>query len=377
LGNDSADGTCRISLELGQVLVVDDEEDVREIVQQVLESGGVRVISASSGEEALELCEKNKFDLVVTDLNMPRMGGTGLIRIIADKYPDIAIIILSAYDDIEAARLAIRAGVSAYILKPFDAQELISTATQALDNIKVRREREMLYDEVALKYRELKLAETAREAVIRMMTDELRSPLGLVRTSLDTLAGKFAGPLTDEQLAIVESALAACSRAFRLVDEMLSAKMLKEGALFIDTSPVDLPKLVEDAADKLMNDAQKLNIDIRKDLPAGLPRVQGDGGIVRHILGKMLLGSIENASSWVSLSCYRSANGRTLTVVMTNDTHMDGVLKNADEDVVFGDSMSQLAAEAMGGKFAISVDGSERSLRLRVIEDGEENKGGK
>ena len=114
-------------MELYKIMLVDDEEEVRtSIIKQVdWEKLGFRVVSdAENGEDALEKIDIYEPDVIMTDIRMPYMDGLSLIEKVHSKYPTVKFLIFSGFDDFEYAKEAIRLGVSEYILKPVNSEEL-------------------------------------------------------------------------------------------------------------------------------------------------------------------------------------------------------------------------------------------------------------
>ncbi len=110
-----------------KVMIVDDEKYVRMGIKSDTDWAliGCEVVGeASNGLEALEIAESTRPDLVVSDIRMPRMDGIELAQKLIDKYPNIKVIFLTAYNEFEYARKAVRIGVSDYLLKPFSDGEL-------------------------------------------------------------------------------------------------------------------------------------------------------------------------------------------------------------------------------------------------------------
>ena len=117
------------------VMIVDDEKYVRMGIKNETDWAliGCEVVAeASNGEEALELAGKTRPDLVISDIRMPRMDGLQLAGELMERYPGIKIIFLTAYDEFEYARQAVRLGVSDYILKPFGDGELEASVQRLL-----------------------------------------------------------------------------------------------------------------------------------------------------------------------------------------------------------------------------------------------------
>jgi len=110
-----------------KVLIVDDEKYVRMGIKSDTDWAliGCEVVGeACNGLEALEVAEKERPDLVVSDIRMPKMDGIELAEKLIEKYPNIKVIFLTAYNEFEYARQAVRIGVSDYLLKPFSDGEL-------------------------------------------------------------------------------------------------------------------------------------------------------------------------------------------------------------------------------------------------------------
>ncbi len=112
------------------VLVVDDEPGIRGVVSRALERFGYECMTASDGAEALRCLESHPSDLVITDLEMPRMRGLELIERLRANDSETPVIIMTAFADFEFAREAIRLRVSDYLVKPFDSLEEVQAAAR-------------------------------------------------------------------------------------------------------------------------------------------------------------------------------------------------------------------------------------------------------
>jgi two-component system response regulator PilR (NtrC family) len=115
-----------------RILVVDDEEGMREFLGILLQKEGYRVQTAQSGQEALVRLGKERFDLVITDLKMPKMSGIELLNRIKEKDPDVGVVLITAYASTETAVDAMKGGAFDYIAKPFDVEEMKEVVRGAL-----------------------------------------------------------------------------------------------------------------------------------------------------------------------------------------------------------------------------------------------------
>lgn len=113
------------------VLVVDDEEMMRELVSERLKLEGYSVEEAQDGEQAYEKIQSKKFDLLLTDLNMPVMNGLQLLKKLADNR-DLAVVVMSGQGDLETAVYAMKLGASDYIFKPINFRILVHTIESAM-----------------------------------------------------------------------------------------------------------------------------------------------------------------------------------------------------------------------------------------------------
>ena len=117
-----------------KILVVDDEEAIREVVSTLLEAQGYRCTVCANGRLALEAFRKDSFDLALSDIVMPEMDGLKLLAELRSEDPDVPVIMVTAMHDISIALEAIRAGAYDYILKPFEKDQLHLSVRRALEH---------------------------------------------------------------------------------------------------------------------------------------------------------------------------------------------------------------------------------------------------
>ncbi len=115
-----------------KILIVDDEENIRSILSEMLEANGYVCRTAATPLEARELLEDEKFELILCDINMPGESGLDLIRDILPKHPETAAIMITALDDPMVAKVALKIGVYDYITKPFEMNNVMISVANAL-----------------------------------------------------------------------------------------------------------------------------------------------------------------------------------------------------------------------------------------------------
>lgn len=122
-----------------KIIVVDDAPDTLEMLQRNLSREGYLVFTATSVDEAVRLLKSTKFDLVITDLKMPKVSGLDLIRHVRENYKDSEIMMITGYATIEGAVEAVKVGAEEYLSKPFTDEELLSAVRKTLDRLQTRR----------------------------------------------------------------------------------------------------------------------------------------------------------------------------------------------------------------------------------------------
>ena len=120
-------------LNLPYCLVVDDEERLRQVLTHVMRRDGFQCIEASNGIEALEQLQRYPVSLVLTDLRMPGMDGMELLRQVRARHSDVAVMMITAVPDVQAAVECLAIGAMDYLTKPFYLEEIRARVTQAMD----------------------------------------------------------------------------------------------------------------------------------------------------------------------------------------------------------------------------------------------------
>jgi two-component system NtrC family response regulator len=134
-----------------KILVIDDDESLRRVLEYNLAQEGYAVLTASSGEQGLDLLRKEGADLVVTDVRMPGMDGLQVLEGVRKVDPNVQVIILTAFGTIEMAVEAMKAGAFHYISKPFNRDELKLTIKKALQLKELERENVALREELKVR----------------------------------------------------------------------------------------------------------------------------------------------------------------------------------------------------------------------------------
>jgi len=136
----------------GAILVVDDDAEMRELILDVLKDRGHQITAAGSGQEALKLLAEQDYAVVLTDLRMKGMLGTELLAEIRRLYPDIGVIVMTAFGSVETAVDAMKHGAADYLTKPVKNTELVRVVERSTREAALRREVNRLRREVHKEY---------------------------------------------------------------------------------------------------------------------------------------------------------------------------------------------------------------------------------
>jgi putative nucleotidyltransferase with HDIG domain len=226
-----------------RILVVDDEETIREIVSSMLSTAHFQTSQASSGIEALALLNSGEeFDLVLSDLMMAEMDGNALLERTKERFPSLPVVMVTAVHDISVALQALRNGAYDYILKPFEREQLLATVRRALETRRLKRENDA--------YR------TNLEALVAARTQQWKEALSDLVRSYDMTLEALGDALdlkdaeTQKHTRRVTAYTIAISRKMGLQKDEIS--VIARGAFLHDIGKMAIP-------DNILRKPGKLN----------------------------------------------------------------------------------------------------------------------
>jgi putative nucleotidyltransferase with HDIG domain len=235
-----------------RILVVDDEEPIREIVASMLGTAGYSCQQAGSGMEALAILNSGEqFELMLSDLMMADLDGIGLLERTKEKYPDMPVVMVTAVHDISVALAAIRNGAYDYLLKPFEREQLLNTVSRALENRRLKVEN--------------RTYQTNLESLVKARTDQLQLAMSNLERSYDITLEALGDALdlkdreTEGHSKRVTAFTIAIARAMGMPREQINT--IARGAFLHDIGKMAIP-------DKILNKPGKLEpheMDIMKE----------------------------------------------------------------------------------------------------------------
>ena len=139
-----------------QILIVDDEKSIRESLQDILELEGYSVESVGSGEDALEILNEEKYDLILLDLKLPGINGVEVMHQANLLHSSTRIIVLTGHGSLESAIAAVKIGAHDYLLKPFDTEDILTSIERSFTAKTEQQRKELLIEQLESSLRQLK-----------------------------------------------------------------------------------------------------------------------------------------------------------------------------------------------------------------------------
>jgi putative nucleotidyltransferase with HDIG domain len=218
-----------------RILVVDDEDPIREVVCSMLGSANFVCSQACSGKEALALLQSGEeFELMLSDMMMPVMDGEALLAATKERFPDMPVVMVTAMHDISVALNAIRNGAYDYLLKPFDREQLLATVRRALENRRLKLEN--------------RAYQTNLEVLVTARTEQLRQAVSTLERSYDITLEALGNALdlkdaeTEGHSKRVTAFTIAIARAMGLTSDQI--RVIARGAFLHDIGKMAIPDAI-------------------------------------------------------------------------------------------------------------------------------------
>jgi DNA-binding response OmpR family regulator len=177
-----------------RVLVVDDEANLRQTMARILRQMGCEVTTAPDGAEALQRLETAPYDLVYLDIRLPGMDGLQVLRQVHDRYPQLAVVLLTAHASISSAVEAVRLGATDYLIKPITPEALIARTRTILTDQATQRRRREIQEQIDALQAELKTLDQTPVATPSFVTpaDDRFLKRGVLILDLHTRRATYA-----------------------------------------------------------------------------------------------------------------------------------------------------------------------------------------
>lgn len=279
------------------ILIVDDDPETGRALQRYLGNKGYASSCAYDGKTALDmLSSSNNYSLVLLDIMMPGLDGMAVLKRIRNSDCDAAVIMMSGMVSENLAVECIRNGAEDYISKPVVVDDLLKRIEQARNH--------------RLALIEKKKLEQEKEDFALMLSHDMKNPMTAVIGSIDIIREGRLGPVNEEQVEYLQSAIDSCNEVVAMIDNLLDIRRFETGKMPLHIRPCNPGEIIRKVAEQFMraatHDGIKLSLnlddsaaDIAVDLKA-MVRILG------NLLGNSLKFTVEGGEIVISCGCFEN-----------------------------------------------------------------------
>ncbi len=282
------------------ILIIDDEESIRDGCRQALEKFGFRVLAAADGQDGIRIAREIHPAIAFVDLKMPSVSGMEVIEILSKDIADIVLIVITGYASILSAVESLKKGAYDYIPKPFTPDQLRAVARRAIDHRNLKIEAKKLKEE----------KEQFERNFITFVSHEMRSPLATIQQYMEALRIVSGDCLGTEAFDIIERCTKRIQNLEALVEHWLDISRIETGTFAIDKEPVALAAVAERAVDEMSHLCQIRGLTCNAQIPEDLPEIRGD----KESLVRVLINMIGNATKY-------TPSGGSISIRAGHDDH--------------------------------------------------------
>jgi signal transduction histidine kinase len=288
------------------ILIIDDEDAMRDSCSMILAKDGYRAETAENGRIGLEKARELKPALALIDLKMPGLSGFDVLEKIKDLDPGIIPIVITGYATVESAVEAMKKGAYDFLPKPFTPDELRIIIRRALERRKLAMEAETLR-------REKKLME---ENFITMVSHQLRSPLVAIQQYFEVILAGMVGHVEESQREMISRARERLESLLRLINDWLDMARISRGQIVDKLKPLALEKLLDKQVEFMEPLAQESGVKLEHRPLRKAALVLADEQSLEQVFSNLISNAIKyNTPGGSVLITLREENGTLIADV--------------------------------------------------------------
>lgn len=261
---------------LDKILIVEDEPDIALTLKIALESAGYESSWAADGETALKILldEKENYNLVLLDIRMPGIDGVEVLKRLRNSNCNVAVIMMSGHGSEDLAVECIKIGAEDYLSKPFVLDEMLQRVERASSH--------------RLAVIEKKRLEQEREDFFMMLSHDMKNPMTAVIGSIDIMREGRLGPVNEEQVDYLQSAIDSCNEVILMIDNLLDIRRFELGKMQMNIQPYNPADLIRKVVTQFSRAAERDGIHLSLDSKDGIPDIAVDRNALTRILGNLI-----------------------------------------------------------------------------------------
>jgi signal transduction histidine kinase len=288
------------------VLVVDDEEWMRDACTQILQGEGMCVLTASDGQTGLSLAGRQAPDLLLVDLRLPGMDGMTCLGAVKALDPEVVGIVITGYATLEVAVEAMKAGAYDFLAKPFKPSELRAVVRRGLEH------RQAALRTSALLHGE---APTA-DLYLAALAHQFKAPLAVLRQCVEVVLQGYAGDIDPRAKGMIEIAAHRADHMMQFVDDWLTLCRLEKGAELKCADSVSLMTLVQEEVDKVKERPESAKLSIECSATDDPGTIQADANALSELFANLLDNAVRYTPAGGSVHVEVGGSGDEALVVV-------------------------------------------------------------
>lgn len=282
------------------ILIIDDEEVLRDGCRQVLEKCGYTVLTAGQGIEGINLAREHTPDMVFIDLKMPNISGMEIIEILSRDIPDIVLVMITGFATIVSAVEAMQKGAYDYLPKPFNTDQLRALTKRGLEHRNLKIETKKLREE----------KDMLEKNFITFVSHEMRSPLVVIRQYIEALNAIAGERFEQDVREIIERCRKRIQNLEDMVEHWLDISRIENGTLTHQKTSLSLESIISRSVEEMAPLCRKRGILLETSILPTLPQIIGDA----ESLVRVFTNIIGNATKY-------TPEGGRITIAARNDEY--------------------------------------------------------
>ena len=302
-------------LERPRILIIDDEEVIRDSCAQALAKVGNIVKGAENGDIGLELFKEFQPDLVLVDLKMPGKSGAEVLEEIEGMDPNVIKIVITGYATVSSAVDAMKRGAYDFIPKPFTPDEIRLIVSRGLER------RRLLLESEALRLEQ----ERIRRNMISLVSHEFRAPLAATIQYLEVILGGMAGEVSPEAKEMIERSDIRLRDMLELLSKWLSLATFDTDRMAENFKDVKLTDVAGESIEVLKTLAEEKNISLYLETDGDLPPIKGSKVSLGEIFNNLISNAIKynREGGWVKAKLYEGDEENIQAEISDNGLGID------------------------------------------------------
>jgi len=305
-----------MSEKIAKLLVIEDEEDVRESYIDMFEFFGYDVDSAPNGREGILKVKDNEYDIVITDLNMPEIDGIEVLKRVKNTKPHIEVIVITGYATLENAVKAMKIGAYDYFTKPIDLEHVKIVLLKCVSSIKAKRENE----ELKTLNQKLKELNELKDKFITITNHELRTPITIMKGYFELIEMYVTEDTDKDMVEAIEITKETMTEMVAIVEHLHDHSFFDYGKKSNNKSEFIITELLQMIYNEMKVLFNNRNIDFTFTKDGYPALIIGDQERLKRSLRELLQNALKftNENGMVSLHYSANQSGKNILIKVSD-----------------------------------------------------------